>query len=419
MQDVAPQPIRHGHRTCAWRTWLRLSLVPLWWDVWFTHMEGMRVTFLLMLPEFRPEYHLNIDMGIIPRLLRESHGWNVVIASEEKHELPSGMVSVGFGTGRLDSLKCVWWNAKAIDVLQLMHFTWRTVVRALVYKLGHRSGICYVKLDLGEPAMRDLEALSNRWYWRWVFSVGLRVVDMVSAESTEMRSRFEGFMRRCLPRVHKHPQMILLPACGFPVERVLKRAPVPQPRIDILYVGRIGAWQKGTEVLLEAFRLAVERHGARATLQMVGRTEPAFDGIFKKWQESVSSETKSLVCVHPPIVDRDALIDIYLNAKVLAISSRYEGVPNVLLEALACGCRIVATPVGQVPDALRIKERGWQVPIDDPVSFAEALAAALREPDSAEARQRRIIDFGREYSWTEHVAGLATCLLNIAEAKRP
>lgn len=67
------------------------------------------------------------------------------------------------------------------------------------------------------------------------------------------------------------------------------------------------------------------------------------------------------------------------------LSSRSEGLPIVLLEALAAGTPAVATAVGGVPHVLR-EQAGWVVPPDD----AEALAAAIRVSlsDRAEAEVR-------------------------------
>ena len=59
---------------------------------------------------------------------------------------------------------------------------------------------------------------------------------------------------------------------------------------------------------------------------------------------------------------------------VVAIPSRYEGLPLVLLEAMLSGCAIVATGVGSIPDALQDGETGLVVPVDN----ADALADALR-----------------------------------------
>ena len=59
---------------------------------------------------------------------------------------------------------------------------------------------------------------------------------------------------------------------------------------------------------------------------------------------------------------------------MVAIPSRYEGLPLVLLEAMLSGCAIVATGVGSILDAMQDGETGLLVPVDDD----EALAIALR-----------------------------------------
>lgn len=71
---------------------------------------------------------------------------------------------------------------------------------------------------------------------------------------------------------------------------------------------------------------------------------------------------------------------------VFALSSREEGIPNALLEAMAAGRPSVATAVGGTPEVLTDGETGWLVPAGD----AAALAGALREAleDRAEAGRR-------------------------------
>jgi glycosyltransferase involved in cell wall biosynthesis len=75
---------------------------------------------------------------------------------------------------------------------------------------------------------------------------------------------------------------------------------------------------------------------------------------------------------------------------VFALSSRYEGLANVLREALACGCSVVATdcPSGSA-EVLQNGALGRLVPVGDAPALAEALLAALGEtptPDQIRAR---------------------------------
>ena len=75
-------------------------------------------------------------------------------------------------------------------------------------------------------------------------------------------------------------------------------------------------------------------------------------------------------------------------ANVTAIPSRSEGIPNVLLEALACGTPVVATRVGGIPEALPERGAGTLVPKEDPRSLAAAITDTIGlglEPRSVRA----------------------------------
>ncbi len=71
---------------------------------------------------------------------------------------------------------------------------------------------------------------------------------------------------------------------------------------------------------------------------------------------------------------------------VFALSSREEGIPNALLEAMAAGRPSVATAVGGTPEVLDDGETGWLVPPGDPAALARALGEALGDPREAERR---------------------------------
>jgi glycosyltransferase involved in cell wall biosynthesis len=71
---------------------------------------------------------------------------------------------------------------------------------------------------------------------------------------------------------------------------------------------------------------------------------------------------------------------------IFVLSSREEGIPNALLEAMAAGRPSVATAVGGTPEVLADGETGWLVPAEAPEALADALADALARP--AEAKRR-------------------------------
>jgi glycosyltransferase involved in cell wall biosynthesis len=82
---------------------------------------------------------------------------------------------------------------------------------------------------------------------------------------------------------------------------------------------------------------------------------------------------------------------VYSDLDVLVISSRNEGTPVSVIEALAAGVPVVATAVGGVPDVLRGGEYGRLVPPDDPGALAAAVCDALAESSGNQATSRDVI----------------------------
>jgi glycosyltransferase involved in cell wall biosynthesis len=75
---------------------------------------------------------------------------------------------------------------------------------------------------------------------------------------------------------------------------------------------------------------------------------------------------------------------------VSVLCSRSEGFPNVVIEALAAGCPVVATPVGGVPEVIVDRQTGLLVPLDQP----EALAASVQELRRDAALRTRLSEAG-------------------------
>ena len=118
-----------------------------------------------------------------------------------------------------------------------------------------------------------------------------------------------------------------------------------------LHVGLIGHLKakKGALLLLDALR----RSGRADAVQLLLAGEPAPE--LEAWlAEHVGQVHATLISES----DRLALIPVYLACDWVAIPSFYDGMPNVLLEALALGVPVLAADAGGMPELVRDGENG-------------------------------------------------------------
>ena len=82
---------------------------------------------------------------------------------------------------------------------------------------------------------------------------------------------------------------------------------------------------------------------------------------------------------------------------LFVMSSSWEGCPNVLLEALACGCSVVSTDCPSGPSEILEHGRwGRLVPVNDQTALAEAIIATLENDRNQDALRQRAAQFSPE-----------------------
>lgn len=145
------------------------------------------------------------------------------------------------------------------------------------------------------------------------------------------------------------------------------------PRPLLLAVGRL-APQKGFDRLIEAFGRVATRHPAW-TLGILG------EGPQRAALEALRTRCR----LDERVVLFGAVSDVpaYLaSADAFALASRFEGFPNALLEAMACGLPSLAVDCASGPrEILRPEIDGLLIPNDDPAALAAGLERLLGEAD--------------------------------------
>jgi L-malate glycosyltransferase len=142
--------------------------------------------------------------------------------------------------------------------------------------------------------------------------------------------------------------------------------------------------------LIRAFAL-VAPDFPQARLWLVGEG-PGLEATEQLAQQSLPPGSFRFM---PP---RPDLRPLYRQAGLLALSSRGEGLPNVILEAMAAGLPVAATAVGGVPEMVIPAQTGWLAPPGDPPALAAVLGRMLADPEQwramgRAARRRVVRDF--------------------------
>ena len=166
----------------------------------------------------------------------------------------------------------------------------------------------------------------------------------------------------------------------------------------ILYVGTLDR-TKGVVDLVEAFtRLAPDHPDLHLALVGQGPEDARCRELAGRYPGRV---------VVPGVLALPDVAQWMAACDILTLPSWNEGTPNVILEALASGRRVVATSVGGIPDILTSTALGEMVPAQNVSLLAEALSRAAYTPYDPAA-----LTSAAPYGWRENAA----CVLEVLQA---
>lgn len=367
---------------------------------------------------FYQDFHFYKDPGQIPyRFYRE--GYRATIAcfsSDEPLPVTESFIKVKrisplFGSkGRSTGL--IWFlllNSRRIDILNLFHFTWLSLLAARVYKLFNRRGFVYIKMDNcsgsgrylwedileGKLAGRPRAERCKGWLIRKVF---VRSVDLWSIEDEQSRRIYE----------EKYPVFkgkLITVYNGHCADLLNAPGPLEFEEKDdiILNAGRLGSHQKATEILLEAFVTVAKKTDYQ--LHLAGEMDPGFTDWYNNFLSANPGLETRVVC-HGPVKSGE-LYDLYNRSKILCMPSRYEGLAIVFCEAMFFRNAVVTTPNVSVSELLTEESAGVIVNKDDTPALAQALTELTAQPQVAKTLGQNAGRVAREkFDWTRIVQAL-------------
>ena len=189
-------------------------------------------------------------------------------------------------------------------------------------------------------------------------------------------------------------------ACFTPADSAAARRELGLPETGrlILFVGNFYDI-KNPQLLVEAHALLASESDCHLVLIGDGPLAPAL-------RQSAARLGTSARVVFAGRKDAPAVARYMQAADVLALPSRNEGVPNVILEAFACGLPVVASKVGGIPEVHNSVELGRLFPEGNLDALTDALRSVLQSPTAHD----RIHHHARQFSWERTTEAYDTLL---------
>jgi len=206
-------------------------------------------------------------------------------------------------------------------------------------------------------------------WWRLM----LRVVGRLSTEVVALGTAAESVLDDLGVGSCVVPNAIPFPPATVPVR---EKTGSSRP-FRLLFVGSFGE-RKGCHELLKAMALLRDA-GLDCRLDIVGREEYA--GEEERLRSDVKTYALSEVVNFLGQRAPDELPSLCAASDAFCLPSRLEGLPLALIEAMAYGLPVVATPVGCVGDLVIHGETGLMARVGDPASLSEQLSLLARDPD--------------------------------------
>jgi len=278
-------------------------------------------------------------------------------------------------------------RARRYDVV---HVHWLVPNAALVFDLARAHGVpLVISLHGSDVFLAERSLLA-----RLLGEAALRAAGAVSACSSDLRARAIALGAR-QQRIRSVPYGVDAAAFapGTSGEALRARFGIAPEALLVLGVGRL-VEKKGFGVLIEAaatlpgLNVLIAGDGSlREELRQTARALHApvtFAGALER-RDVASAFAAADVVVVPSVIDRAGNVD---------------GLPNTLLEALACGRPVVASAVAGIPDVVEDGVNGLLVQAGDPAALAGALRRLISDPETRTSLGRAARQSAeRELTW--------------------
>lgn len=246
----------------------------------------------------------------------------------------------------------------------------------------------------GRKIVLHLHGFYSRRHFAFKYSI-LRVysqfimncIDVLILLSESFVSEFDAVF----PRVRKLAVPNFVPQNTLKESSLVKKE--SRSRINVLYVGRLSQL-KGTYDLLKAASLLKQDERVQFLLAGLGGTEADEKRIVSQINRGGLEDRVKLL----GYIEGQSKLDLFQDSDIFVLPSYTEIFPVVIVEAMAAGMPVIATPVGAVPEIIQDGINGFIVPVGDHRSLAERIRYLVQDQEKRlEMGWNNLQKFHKEY----------------------
>lgn len=365
--------------------------------------------------------HLVKDVGMIPCLMAREHGFDstlVCFSREEEmpyllaeakplkvHTIPK---SSGYQIGGWPAVGSVCYlirNARSIDVLHLFHLSRETIIHSLLYKMLNPRGMTYIKLDdacngyITSPRNFISRVKQNLFFTLKNFFL-LHIPTLTTIETSMAYDHFLKIYPAAKQRLKIMPNGI--DRAWLDNHNFRERSKVKKNLV--LTVGRIGAYEKNSEMLLNAISTLDVKDWSFA---FVGPVDPEFqkkvDELFER-----RPELREHIILTGYIENRIELYEWYAQSRVFCLTSRWESFALAMFDALYFGCYVLTTPIASAEDVTDHASVGSIIKSES--ELKDELSRIINGKLDVDAKMQQILGHAKRFCWSTICSDLASWL---------
>ena len=293
------------------------------------------------------------------------------------------------------------------------------------YVKKNRDAIIHIHTSIGWTLLKDLFIISKirkKTKQKIVVSIHFAELNKILSPSRLIRTYELSVLKKCVDEIvflshetqkefinagiEKSKTSVLYTFHNFDNDIIKSNMSSSEGSLKLLFVGSIDK-RKGILDLLDVMKEVSEE---KVTLDICGQVN---DESIRHEYESKVNELTNRVIEHGYVKGKEKK-EIFEKCDILVLPSYGEGMPIVIMEAMATGNAIISTRVGSIPEIVQ-SENGFLIKPGDKIALKESILALLMDKEKLIEIKEKNYKKGMEFGLIGNISGL--CSIYIKDEK--